>query len=185
MRVSFWAEDTRDTIFRYQEFDTVNNVAGSTIYQNVDRVRISGIEWVYDTWSLLGVQGLDLHTNVAFNQSEVLEDSGDPRNEGNEFYRIPRIRSAFALTYHQSDKLDYTLGGRYSGRSRASLDNSDVNRHAIDAVSNFTVFDARVNYKVNQHFELGGGVNNLLDERYYVSHPYQGRTVFADVKVSY
>lgn len=185
MRVSFWAEDTRDTIFRYQEYDIVNDVAGATLYQNIDRVRIRGIEWVYDTWNLLNIQGLDLHTNVAFNDSEVLKDEGDPRNVGNEFYRIPRIRSAFALTYHHSDKLDYTLGGRYSGRSHASLDNSDVNRHAIDGVSNFTVFDARINYTINEHVEVGGGVNNLLDERYYVGHPYQGRTLFADLKLSY
>ncbi|MGE0289610.1 MAG: TonB-dependent receptor [Acetobacteraceae bacterium] len=185
MRVSFWAEDAHDTIFRYLNQNTDDDNFNQTLYLNVDHVRIRGIEWVYDTWTLFGVQGLDLHTNVAFNESEVLKDSEDSNNVGNEFYRIPRIRSAFALTYHQSDKLDYTLGGRYSGRSRASLDNSDTNRHAIDAVSNFTVFDARINYDVNEHLEVGAGINNLLDERYYVSHPYQGRTLFADVKVSY
>ncbi len=185
MRVSLWGEDIDNTIFRYQEFNVSDNTAGSTLYQNVDRVRVKGIEWVYDTWSVFGVQGLDLHANLAFNESEVLADSGDPRNVGNEFYRIPRIRGALVATYQHTEKLDYTLAGRYSGRSRGSLDNTDINRHAIDATSNFTVFDFRINYDINRYVGIGGGVNNLLDERYYVGHPYQGRTVFADVKVTY
>lgn len=183
-RLSLWAEDSKDTIFRYQEFSTVGG-AGSTLYQNVDHVRIRGIEWVYDTWNVLGLTGLDLHANVAFNESEVLEDSGDPRNVGNEFYRIPRVRAAIVATYQHTDKLSYTVGGRYSGRSRASLDNTDINRHAIDGVGNFTVFDVKLNYDINRHIELGAGVNNVLDERYYVGHPYAGRTVFADVTLSY
>lgn len=185
MRVSLWGEDVTDTIFRYTEFNVLDGQAGATLYQNIDRVRVKGIEWVYDTWNLLGIRGLDLHTNIAFNDSEVLADSNDPRNVGNEFYRIPRMRAAFAATYHQSEKLNYTLGGRYSGRARASLDNTDVNRHAIDGVSNYTVFDLKVNYNVNRHLELGAGVNNLLDERYYVSHPYQGRTFFGNIRVAY
>ncbi len=185
MRVSLWGEESRDAIFRYQEFNVVDNTLGVTAFQNIDRVRVKGIEWVYDTWNLFGLMGLDLHANLAFNDSEVLKDSNDPRNVGNEFYRIPRIRGALVATYRHTDKLDYTLAGRYSGRSHASLDNTDINRHAIDGVSNFTVFDLRVNYEINRHIGLGGGVNNLLDERYYVGHPYQGRTIFADVKLTY
>lgn len=184
MRFTLWGEDSRDTIFRYQEFSDQGG-AGRTVYQNIDHVRIRGIEWVYDTWNVFGVTGLDLHFNVAFNESEVVADSGDPRNVGNEFYRIPRIRSAFVATWHQNDQLSYTFGGRYSGRARASLDNTDIVPNAIDGVSSFTVFDVKVNFDLNRHLEFGAGVNNLLDERYFVGHPYSGRTYFADVTVRY
>lgn len=46
------------------------------------------------------------------------------------------------------------------------------------------MFDAKLTYAVNSHVKLGVGVDNLTDERYFVGHPYAGRTLFGEVKLA-
>lgn len=181
MRVSFWEEDTTDTLFRQANTVVVPSI---TNYQNIDRVRIRGIEWSYDAANVL-LPGLEMSASLARNFSEIIENSTNPATEGNEFYRIPRWRASIVGTYHQNEKLAYTLAGRYSGKQFGSLENTDVNPDAFDGVSSYTVFDAKVVYGLNKYANLGLGVDNLTDERYFVGHPYSGRTMFAEVKVKY
>lgn len=181
MRVSVWEEDTTDTLFRQANTVIVPSI---TNYQNIDRVRTRGIEWSYDAvqvWLL----GLDLSASLARNFSEIMENTNNPTTVGNEFYRIPRWRASVVGTYHQNERLAYTLGGRYAGKQFGSLENNDVNPNAFDGVSSYTVFDAKAVYDINKYATLGLGVDNLTDERYFVGHPYSGRTMFAEVKMKY
>lgn len=179
-RLSIYEEDTKDILFRQTNTVVVPSV---TNYQNIDHVRVRGIELVYDGREVFLPQ-LDLSASLAFNDSEILENGTNPATVGNDFYRIPRSRASLVAIYHQNDKLAYTLAGRYSGKQYGSLENTDVNPNAFDGVSDYTVFDAKLTYAVNSHVKLGVGVDNLTDERYFVGHPYAGRTLFGEVKLA-
>jgi iron complex outermembrane receptor protein len=181
LRMSVWEDDTTDVLFRQANTAVVPSI---TNYQNIDHVRIRGIELGYDA-TQVWVKGLDLSASVARNFSEILENTNNPSTVGNEFYRIPRWRASLVGTYHQTEGLVYSLAGRYSGKQFGTLENTDVNPDAFDGVSTYTVFDAKIAYDINQHFNLGFGVDNLTDERYFVGHPYAGRTFFAEVKAAY
>jgi iron complex outermembrane receptor protein len=181
MRLSFYQEDTKDVLFSQRNTIVVPNV---TNYQNIDHVRVRGIEVAYDASGVFDPR-LDLSASIAFNDSEILENRNNPATEGNEFYRIPRERASLVATWRQNDQLAFTLGGRYSGKQFGSLENTDVNPNALDGVSTYTVFDAKVSYEPVEHLSLGLGVDNLMDERYFVGHPYSGRTYYADAKLSY
>jgi iron complex outermembrane receptor protein len=181
VRMSIWADDTKDVLFRQANTAVVPSI---TNYQNIDHVRIWGIELSYDATQVL-LKGLDLSANVARNFSEILENTNNPSTVGNEFYRIPNWRAGVVGTYHQTEQLAYSLAGRYSGKQYGTLENTDVNHDAFDGVSSYLVFDAKISYDINRHFNASLGVDNLTDERYFVGHPYAGRTFFAELKAAY
>ncbi|BAZ93244.1 siderophore receptor protein [Thiohalobacter sp. COW1] len=180
LRLSLYEEDVRDVIMSQTNTTVFPNV---TNIQNIDRVRTRGIELAWQGENTF-IHGLDLNASVAYNHSETLENDNNPDTEGKNFYRIPRVRADLLATYHQTPKLSYTAAVRHSGRQYNTLDNSDTNTSTFGATSNFTVFDAKLRYAVNRQLQLGIGIENLTDERYFVYHPYPGRTLFAELKLS-
>jgi outer membrane receptor protein involved in Fe transport len=49
--------------------------------------------------------------------------------------------------------------------------------------STYTVVDAKFSFRPTKRTELGIGVDNLFDHRYYVFHPYAGRTVYVEGRI--
>ncbi len=181
LRISLYEEDVRDVIMSQTNTITFPNV---TNIQNIDRVRTRGVEISYNGKNIF-FQGLDVNLSGAYNNAKTLKNDNNPDSEGKYFYRIPRWRANFLATYHQTPNLGYTFAVRYSGRQYNTLDNSDNNPDTFGGTSSYTVFDAKLTYNPHPAVTLGIGVENLTDERYFVYHPYPGRTAIVEAKLAF
>jgi iron complex outermembrane receptor protein len=178
VRVSLYEDDVRDALFSQTNttvFPTVTNI------QNVDRVRTRGIE-VAVAAREVGIPHLDVDASVAYNHAKTLENDKNPVSVGKYFYRIPDWRADLVGTYHVAEWLSSTLAVRYSGRQYNTLDNTDSNPDTFGGTSRYLVVDAKLGFTLGARTTLGVGVENLTDERYFVYHPYPGRTYYAEAR---
>jgi iron complex outermembrane receptor protein len=178
LRVSLFQDNLTDALTRQTNttvFPTVTNV------QNVDKVRVRGIEMVIQRRDAL-VRGVDVTGSVTYADSEILANAKNPASVGKRMLRIPDWRATLVTTWRASDAVDVTLAGRYSGRQFNELDNSDVNDSVFGGVSRFLVIDAKVLYRFDKRWSLALGVDNLNNEKYYAFHPYPQRTWIAQIK---
>lgn len=77
-----------------------------------------------------------------------------------------------------------TLAGRYAGRSFANIDNADTYANTYGGFSALFVVDARVRWRASPHLAVAVGAENLLDRRYFLFHPFPGRTLILEMKYS-
>lgn len=179
LRVSLFEDDIRDTILQQTNvFTQVTNV------QNIDRVRTRGIEFAGRLDDVF-TKGLRLDANLAFTRSTTLRNSGNPAYEGQWWPRVPRLRGNLVASYQPGTRWAAMLALRHSGRQYANADNSDVQPDTYGGVSRYTVWDARLSWTPLRQAEFALGIDNLADRRYFVSHPYPGRTVFVETRLSY
>ncbi len=180
LRFSLYEDDVRDALFSQTNttvFPTVTNI------QNVDRVRTRGEEVAWDSRDV--VAGLDLSLSAAHNDARTLANANNPASIGKRFYRIPEWRADAVGTYRFDDALAFTLAARYSGRQYNTLDNSDIHPNTFGGTSSYLVVDAKLRMRLGAQAELSFGIDNATDRRYFVYHPYPGRTFYAEGKVSY
>jgi iron complex outermembrane receptor protein len=177
-RFTIYRSDTRNTLFSQTDTTVFPNV---TSVQNVGLVRTRGAEASYDGtgvwWPMF-----DLTANAAYTQATTVSNARNPASEGKQFYRIPRWRANVIGTYHASERVAMTLAGRYSGRQYNTLDHSDIHPDTFGGASAFLIFDAKLTWKVSDHVELGAGVDNLTNRRYYVYYPYPSRSYLVEAK---
>ncbi|OLL32390.1 ligand-gated channel protein [Burkholderia sp. SRS-W-2-2016] len=178
-RFSLFQDDVKNTIFSQTDTTVIPNV---TNFQNIGKVRSRGVETSYSGEDVF-VRGLDLIANVAYTQSKILENAQNPASVGKYFYRIPLWRVNVAATYHFDARAALTLAARYSGRQYNTLTNTDTNPNVFGGTSSYTVADAKFTFKPTRLSEIGVGVDNLFDARYFVYHPYPGRTFYLEAKL--
>jgi iron complex outermembrane receptor protein len=177
-RFTIYRSDTRNTLFSQTDTTVFPNV---TSVQNVGLVRTRGAEASYDGTGVLWPM-FDLVANLAYTQATTVRNAQNPASEGKQFYRIPRWRANLVATYHASDRVAMTVAGRYSGRQYNTLDHSDIDPDTFGGASAFLTFDAKLTWKVSEHVELGAGVDNLTNRRYYVYYPYPSRSYLVEAK---
>jgi len=177
-RFTIYRSDTRNTLFSQTDTTVFPNV---TSVQNVGLVRTRGAEASYDGtgvwWSTF-----DLTANAAYTQATTVSNTRNPASEGKQFYRIPRWRANLIGTYHATERVAMTLAGRYSGRQYNTLDHSDIDPDTFGGASAFLTFDAKLTWKVSDHVELGAGVDNITNRRYYVYYPYPSRSYLVEAR---
>ncbi|KRE88872.1 TonB-dependent receptor [Frateuria sp. Soil773] len=176
-RVSLYRDRISDSLYTQTDVTVTPTV---TSVQNVDLVRIRGVEGelaLTDVWT----SGLDLSASVAFNDARTLRDRRAPSAEGHWFPRIPRLRATLVADYRIAPAWDASLGIRHSGRQYGTLDNSDY-VDTYGAVSSFTVADAKLRWRFSPGWTASLGVDNLTNARYWVYHPYAGRTWLGEVR---
>lgn len=178
-RLSLFEDDVRNALFSQTDTTVIPNV---TSFQNIGRVRSRGVELGYSGEDV-AIRGLDLIANVAYTQSKILENAQNPASVGKYFYRIPLWRVNVEAAYRVNEMVTASAGLRYSGRQYNTLTNTDTNPDVFGGTSNYTVADLKVMFHPNKHSEVSVGVDNLFDERYFVYHPYPGRTFFVEAKV--
>ena len=179
LRLSLFQDDVKNTIFSQTDTTVIPNV---TNFQNIGKVRSRGVETSYAGEDVF-VRGLDLLASVAYTQSKILENAQNPASVGKYFYRIPLWRANLAATYHFDARAALTLAARYSGRQYNTLTNTDTNPNVFGGTSTYTVADAKFPFKPTKLSEIGIGVDNLFDARYFVYHPYPGRTFYVEAKL--
>ncbi|HYS65442.1 MAG TPA: TonB-dependent receptor [Paraburkholderia sp.] len=178
-RFSLFQDDVKNTIFSQTDTTVIPNV---TNFQNIGKVRSRGVETSYSGQDVF-VRGLDLLASVAYTQSKIIANAQNPATVGKYFYRIPLWRVNLAATYHIDERAALTLAARYSGRQYNTLTNTDTNPDVFGGTSSYTVADAKFTFKPTKLSEVGIGVDNLFDARYFVYHPYPGRTFYVEAKL--
>ncbi len=78
-----------------------------------------------------------------------------------------------------------TAALRYSGQQYSTLDNSDSTGGVFGSFGNFLVIDLHAQYKVNDHFFVDAGIDNVNDEKYFLFHPFPQRTYTAALRVQF
>lgn len=183
LRVTGFFENTKDAI--YSQRNVFANGTTSTFVQNINRVESKGIELAYFGNDVFK-KGLDLSGSVTYVDSRIKENNGYVTVAGDTIGkfqpRVPKWRGNVLANYRWNDKLNTSIGARYSGRQFNSLDNSDVNGFAYTGVSSFFVVDTRVVYKLDRYWTVAGGIDNLNNYKYWNFHMYPMRTFFGELR---
>lgn len=184
-RTSLFGEEKRNALITQSDVTTLPGYSISSV-QNIDRVRTYGIETSLQSHDLL-INGLDLSGSIAYVHSRITEDRANPVLENTELPLIPDWRASMLAVYHASDALSYSLGWRYSGRQHSGLVTAtgaypDPNPNVYGGRSSFSVFDAKLLYRIDKQWSASVGVDNITNVKYYTQYPYSQRTVFASIK---
>ena len=170
-------------------------VTGSTtLYSylaNVDHVRARGVEATIGESDLF-VRGLGFSASATYLDARTLALSGratatapEGSAVGKFLPNIPRWRATFLGTYQPVAPLTLSLAGRYSDKLYTTLDNADVHPNTYQGFSEWFVMDARANYRVNEHWSAAAGVDNLLNRRYFLFHPFPQRTLVLSARFGF
>jgi iron complex outermembrane receptor protein len=197
LRASFFGEEKRDALISQTDITTLPSLdsalTGYTIssIQNVDKVRTYGIEAALEL-NDLWIQGFDFAGSVTYAHSTITANAKVPGLVGTDQPRIPDWRATLVGTYRPSSDLAVTLSYRFSGRQHNGLFNTvanqynDPNPDVYGAVSHYSVFDVKANYKMSKNWAASLGINNLGNFKYYVNpNPYPQRTYYAGLKYDY
>jgi iron complex outermembrane receptor protein len=175
LRATAFVERTHDALYAQALTSTVTTV------QNVDAIHTKGVELAWQA-AEIGLQGLGLSSSLTYTDSVIAANRGFAASVGKRQPRVPAWRATALASYRHSDRLSYTLAGRYSGRQYGQLDNSDVNGFSYLGFSKFFVVDVRVRFKLDRQWSAALGIDNMNNYKYWAFHPYTQRTVVAELK---
>jgi iron complex outermembrane recepter protein len=154
----------------------------STLYsyvQNVDRTRARGVELAFARDNLL--RGVDLSGSVTYADAITSKDTAFPTAQGKLLPSVPRWKANMVATWHITPRVALTGAGRYSSRNYANLDDSDTVGNTYTGFYQYLVFDARVTWQVTDRIELGAGVDNVNNDKYFLYHPFPQRSYTAQL----
>ena len=187
-QVSFFQDDVHDAIIS-QFLPLVQG--SSTLFSylsNVDHVRARGVELALGSNDVF-VRNLEVTGNVTYVDARTLALSGRasataPAGSavGKFLPNIPKWRAGFTGTYRPTQRTALSLGGRYSDKLYTTLDNTDVHFNTYQAFTGWFVMDARASYKFTKSWGASFGVDNLLNRKYFLFHPFPQRTLVGSAK---
>ncbi|HWR77152.1 MAG TPA: TonB-dependent receptor [Thiobacillus sp.] len=182
LRLSVFDSHTDNALYSQTDSSVSPNV---TNVQNIDRVRVTGAEVVYDAQNWL-IDRLDVSGSVTYADSEILSNDAFPASVGKDVPRIPVWRASVFATYRFDAYWSGSLGARYSGLQYGRLDNLDTNHDDTGGVGSYTVVDARVGYRFNKLTRVSLGVDNLNNAKYFIGpHPFPQRTWHGELRIDY
>jgi iron complex outermembrane receptor protein len=177
---SVFYQDIDDAIFSFSGLNQFGTVV--TSYKNVDRVRQVGVEFIVEAKEI--APRLDVDANVAWIDAQTLRNAANPAAQGVQFPRIPRWRSNGNIRYRLADPIKLSLGWRFATRPNSDLFGL-VRGDAYGFQSEYFLVDSRASFALNKTVELSVGIDNLFNDRAYVSHPLPQRTFVADIKARF
>ncbi len=174
LRVNLYTENIKDVI------ESQTDTSGPTdvrTFVPVDEVKTTGLEFIANVKKVL-INDLDIRFNVAYTDSEIIENAADPSIIGNRFPRMPKWRSNLLATYHISTVWDLSGSLQYASDSYGRLDNTDTEDNVYGAQDSYTRLGMKTTYRLNTKSKIAFGIDNITDEVAYVAHPWPGRTIF-------
>jgi iron complex outermembrane recepter protein len=184
-RLSLFQENVANALIS-QTSTLGSGVASYT--QNIDKTRQRGVELAWQQEDVL-LRGLALNGSITYVDARILANgsfvSTTTTSVGKRTPYVPQWRATLAATYRPDDQWAYTLAGRYSGRLYATVDNSDINTNTYQGFDGFLVIDTRVRYKMDRHWSMAVGIDNLTNQNYFLFHPFPQRTLFAELKYDF
>ncbi|HKR86784.1 MAG TPA: TonB-dependent receptor [Phenylobacterium sp.] len=178
VRLSVVTEDVANALI--SQSTSLGGSAPVSFVQNIDKVRSQGAELVVEAHDVL-TPGLDLSASATYVSSHIARDAALPPAEGKQTPQIPRWRWTAVATWRATPRLTLTAAARYSDRVYGAIDNSDVVSHTYQGFDGYFLADARAVFRLNDRWSAALGVDNLTDRRYYLFHPFPGRTVIAQL----
>ena len=178
IRISLFREGIKDALIA-QSAPLNNSTQLFNYVQNIGRVRTNGAELVIEKRNL--VPHFDLSASVTFADTKIVSDPTFPAAEGKMIPQVPRRKATIVATWRPTDRLSLTGAARYSSRMFGTVDNSDVVGHTFQGFEGYFVADARAVYRLTPKIDIAAGVENLTDERYFLFHPFPGRTFTAEL----
>ena len=181
VRLSLFGERVRDALVS----QTAPLVPGSTTLfnyvQNIPLTRTYGVELAFDRTGVVLPQ-LDVSGSFTLADPTIVSDPALAAAEGKDIPQVPRRRGTLVLTWHQGETATFTLAGRYASRSFGTIDNSDTVTHTYQGFGGYFLADARARFRLTRNLEAAVGVENLFDDRYFLFHPFPGRTFTAEIR---
>ena len=175
LRVSYFEEHVSNALIS----QTAPLVGGSnTLFSYVQNVPLTvarGVEVVGEEHDL-GVEGLQLSGWLTYVDGRTISDPAFPAAQGKLLPQLPHLRGAVVATY-TFGKVSFTLDGRYSDQAHGVIDDSDTYANTYQGFAAYFVADARVLVKLTPHWDWSVGVDNLMDRKYFLFHPFPQRTV--------
>jgi iron complex outermembrane receptor protein len=158
-----------------------NIPVSQSLITNIGQVETWGIDAILAAENIL-VPGLAFDGNVSWIDATITDNPLNPALEGNRFPRVPEWRANASLRYRVSPMLDLAANFRHQSTPERNLENSANSRcDTYYCVSPFSFVDLKSSLHFAR-FDLDLGVDNLLDEKAFVFHPYPGRTVVASLR---
>ena len=158
---------------------------------NVDHVRARGAELAFGTNDVL-IKGLAFSGNVTAVDPKTLAMSGRASATaapdaaiGKQLPNIPKWRTTATAMYRPDERFTFTLAARYSSKLYTTLDNVDVRYNTYQGFSDWFVMDTKANYRVNENWNASLGIDNMLNRKYFLFHPFPQRTFLAGLKYDY
>lgn len=187
LRLTFFAEDTRDALYSQTTFDPVANRNVSRV-TNVDRIATQGLELAFSGEDV-GLRGLDLSGGATYAHSVIQENAGFVSVPGDTVGKrqpnVPRWRLNLLAAYRWTPEWSTSVGARYSSPQFRTLDNSDVNGFTYMGVSRFFVVDLRAHWKLTKQVTAAFGIDNVNNDQYWNFHPYPQRSYVAELKADF
>ncbi|WP_158643090.1 TonB-dependent receptor [Pseudoduganella lurida] len=180
-RATLFQDDVRDTIWTQLNLAVFPNVTNN---QNVGRVRTRGLE-LAGVADRLGIDGLSLDASIGWSKAVILENANYQPSVGRIWVRVPRVRSTTTLVYAPTPLWSAAATWRYSGRQFNEINNSDINPDVYGGLSRQKQLDLRLRFLPARQVELAAGIDNVNDGRAYQSHPFPGRTFFAEARYAF
>lgn len=191
VRLTAFEERTNNAIISQTNYVTSpippNTQVPTTTIGNVAAIRMQGVELSADKDNVV-VHGLQLFGSVTYVDSRILSDptwAGTTQVVGKRVPYVPDWRARAGLTYRPDTQWAYTLAMRYSGKQYSTLDNTDVIPHVFGAFDNYFVIDMKIHYKATENFAFDFGIDNLINEQYFLYHPFPGRTYVTAARYSF
>jgi iron complex outermembrane receptor protein len=181
-RVSLFNEVIRDALIA-QTGPLGGTGQVGTYVQNVDRTRARGVELAADRRDV--VPRVDLSGSVTYADAVTAKDDAYPAAVGKLLPSVPRWKATLVATWRPVDALSLTAAARYASRMYGALDNSDVVGNTYQGFYKYFVVDLRAQVRIAERMELGLGIDNVNNDRYFLFHPFVQRSFAADVKVSF
>lgn len=150
-------------------------LATSSLRTNIDNVRSYGADFIIAAEDIF-IPGLSLDANASWNKTKVRANALNRALEGNLWPRVPKWRINASLRYKPSEDWLLAANFRHQSTPDRNIENSSSSRcDTFFCVSPFSFIDLKVTKKFGD-FAVSAGVDNLLDEKAFVFHPYPGRS---------
>lgn len=177
IRVNYFTETIEDAI--ESQSTILNGGTSLRTFIPVDELRTSGVEFIANAQDMF-IPNLDIRFNTVYTDSEILKNEPDPSIEGNVYPRMPEWRSNLLATYHISSAWNVGANLQYASDSFGRIDNTDDEDNVYGAQDGYTRVGLKSTFRMDNGMSFGMGIDNITDEVAFVTHPWPGRTFYAN-----
>jgi iron complex outermembrane receptor protein len=166
----------------------------TTTIGNVGAVGFQGVELSADRDNVL-ISGVQVFGSVTYVDSKIISNpsyagsdplTGKPNTSvGKRVPYVPDWRAKAGVTYRPNERWAFTTAVRYSGKQYSTLDNTDIIPHVYGAFDRYIVVDVKLHYNATRNFSFDFGIDNVFDEKYFLFHPFPGRTYVMAAKYTF
>lgn len=155
-------------------------LATQSLRTNIDKVRSHGVDLIVAAEDIL-IPGLSLDANISWNKTEIVRNNLNTSLVGNMWPRVPKWRANASLRYMPSEDWLLAANIRHQSTPDRNIENTSSSRcDTFYCVSTFSFVDIKATKKFGS-VAVSAGIDNLLDEKAFVFHPYPGRSFLIEL----